>query len=98
MTSRSAARAVLAAAVLAGGLAPARRAGGIVDVLAPAFGNGCQNTYRHSSARNAVSTHPGSVAGNGVGVPVTGPLNHCGGADAPSVVNPPGVVVPPPAV
>jgi hypothetical protein len=54
-----------------------------VDILAPSFGNGCENHYRRSTARSTVATHPGSVAGNGVGVPVTGPFNQCGGADPP---------------
>ncbi|GAB2629012.1 hypothetical protein GCM10027168_70880 [Streptomyces capparidis] len=87
MSPRLAARAVLVLAFLAAGslglsAAPAR-AGGIINILNPAFGNGCENHYQHASARGAVATHPGSVSGNGVGVPVTGPVNQCGNADLP---------------
>ncbi|MFF5474850.1 chaplin family protein [Streptomyces achromogenes] len=57
------------------------RAGGIVDILAPAFGNGCTNHYQPSTSRSTATKPPGTVSGNGVGVPVTGPLNQCGGAD-----------------
>ncbi|WP_461012011.1 hypothetical protein [Streptomyces capparidis] len=65
--------------------------------MAPAFGNNCQNTYRQSTVGNTVSTHPGSVTGNGISVSMTGPFNRCGSADA-APVNPPGVVVPPPNI
>ncbi|GAB2579899.1 hypothetical protein GCM10027168_10920 [Streptomyces capparidis] len=75
---------VVGCAVLAGTVLPVGTAwaGGIVDVLAPAFRNGCTNHYQRATARAAATTAPGTAGGNALGIPVTTPFNHCGGADA----------------
>ncbi|WP_461011413.1 chaplin family protein [Streptomyces capparidis] len=85
MSPRLAARAAVSAVLLlAAGLLPATaaRAGGIVDILAPAFGNGCVNTGNGAAACGTATASPGNGAGNTIGAPVTGPTNYCGNADA----------------
>ncbi|WP_157882438.1 chaplin family protein [Streptomyces silvensis] len=85
MTQRSV-RAVLVLAAASGtgfaGVAPAA-AGGVGDVLSPAFGTSCAN--RHGAHAVGTATHgSGSGDGNLLGLPVGSPLNQCGGADLPA--------------
>ncbi|MER7625795.1 chaplin family protein [Streptomyces sp. NPDC126503] len=57
-------------------------AGGIGDVLAPAFGTSCAN--QHAAHATGNTTHgTGTAAGNLAGLPLGSPLNQCGGADLP---------------
>ncbi|MEU4213674.1 hypothetical protein AB0F13_27455 [Streptomyces sp. NPDC026206] len=77
--------AVLAAAQVASA-APAS-AGGLGGFLSPALGNGCANQHLSAAARGAAVSHPSAAGGNLLGVPVTGPLNQCGGADLPGVTS-----------
>ncbi|MGI5484808.1 hypothetical protein [Streptomyces lavendofoliae] len=51
------------------------------DFLSPAFGTNCANQAGAAAAGGAASA-PSTTGGNALGVPLTGPLNHCGGADA----------------
>ncbi|GAB2580690.1 hypothetical protein GCM10027168_11900 [Streptomyces capparidis] len=62
-------------------LAGTARAGGIVQILNPAFGNGCGNHSSGATARASTTASPGTVGGNQAAVPLTGPSNHCGGAE-----------------
>ncbi|WP_221350378.1 hypothetical protein [Streptomyces beigongshangae] len=58
-------------------------AGGVGDLLSPALGNGCGNHGR--AGAGAIShAHGGTAGGSGLGIPLTGSLNHCGGADLPN--------------
>ncbi|MBT2369704.1 hypothetical protein J7E88_31655 [Streptomyces sp. ISL-10] len=55
-------------------------AGGIGDVLSPAFSNGCNN--RQLAHAGGVTTHEsGTANANLAALPIGSPLNHCGGAD-----------------
>lgn len=68
-------------ALLAVGLpAVPASAGGILPIASPAFGNSCGN---HGTGRtSAATTHgTGTASGNVSGLPISGPGNHCGGAD-----------------
>ena len=72
----------LTAAALGAGLATAApaSAGGIIVVASPSFENTCANG--HSSGASGPTTHgPGGVSGLVGQIPLTSPLNHCGGAD-----------------
>ncbi|MFH8350553.1 hypothetical protein [Streptomyces sp. NPDC018045] len=87
MINRRIAMAVSATA-LGTALAPAApaAAGGIGDVLSPAFGTSCANL--HTGARaNGTTTHgTGAANGNPAGLPVGSALNQCGGADDPAEI------------
>lgn len=81
MRLRTAARTVVVAlAVLGVGQAAPAWAGGIGDILSPAFGTACANQVGATSTGGATSA-PSSLSGNALGLPLTGPLNQCGGAD-----------------
>ncbi|MFF5426406.1 MULTISPECIES: chaplin family protein [unclassified Streptomyces] len=84
MCNRHTAAAVTTAA-LATALAPAApaAAGGIGDVLSPAFATSCVNLHTAARADGATTHGTGTAAGNLAGLPVGSPLNQCGGADAP---------------
>lgn len=87
MTQRSQAFTALAltATAVAGGVvvaAPAS-AGGIGDFLSPAFGTSCANHQVGAKADGATTHSTGSAGGNLAGLPLTGALNQCGGADLP---------------
>jgi hypothetical protein len=56
-------------------------AGGIGDLLSPAFGSACTNEHTGAAAQGTASTSTGTGGGNALGVPAGSPLNHCGGAD-----------------
>ncbi|MGZ3097144.1 hypothetical protein [Streptomyces sp. H72] len=74
----------LATAALGSGLATATpaSAGGIGDILSPAFGTTCGN--HGSTHATGVTTHTtGAANGNLAGLPIGSPLNQCGGADLP---------------
>lgn len=51
-----------------------------VGVLSPAIGNGCAN-HAGSTATGTATAEPGTGNGQLLGMPVSGPLNQCGGAD-----------------
>ncbi|MGW6971517.1 hypothetical protein [Streptomyces sp. NPDC054952] len=72
-----------AAAALATAAAPAS-AGGIGDILSPAFGTNCANLNTASHAAGATTTGTGAADGNLLGLPLGSPLNQCGGADMPT--------------
>ncbi|MCX5078720.1 hypothetical protein OHA84_00810 [Streptomyces sp. NBC_00513] len=71
-----------AAAALAAAAAPAS-AGGIGDILSPAFGTNCANHDTVPHATGATTTGTGAADGNLLGLPLGSPLNQCGGADMP---------------
>ncbi|MGW0537927.1 hypothetical protein [Streptomyces sp. NPDC003032] len=58
-------------------------AGGVGDLLSPALGNGCGNHGRADAGATS-HAHGGAASGSGLGIPLTGSLNHCGGADLPN--------------
>jgi hypothetical protein len=81
-------RAGVAAAVVGVGLGTAgpASAGGVGDLLSPAFGTACANHHTGARASGATTHGTGAVDGNLAGIPLGGALNQCGGADAPAVV------------
>lgn len=58
-------------------------AGGIGDLLSPAFGTACANHGVGGQAAGEARGGSGHVDGNTVGVPLANALNQCGGADLP---------------
>lgn len=72
-----------AAAALAAAAVPAS-AGGIGDVLSPAFGTNCANHNTGPHAAGTTTTGTGAADGNLLGLPLGSPLNQCGGADMPT--------------
>ncbi|MGW6062616.1 hypothetical protein [Streptomyces sp. NPDC055189] len=76
---------LLTSAVAGTGMAaaPPASAGGIGDFLSPAFGTSCANhrTGGHMVGRTAYGE--GSADSNLLGLPVSSPVNQCGGADLP---------------
>lgn len=76
---------VVALTVLGGSQAAPAWAGGVGDFLSPAFGTSCANQVGATAIGGGASA-PSSAGGNVVGVPLTGPLNHCGGADVSLIV------------
>ncbi|UNO43363.1 hypothetical protein [Streptomyces sp. MST-110588] len=77
----------LTAAVGAGvGLAAPASAGGVADLLSPAFGTLCANRHTGAHADGFTRQGTGTADGNLAGVPIGSALNQCGGADAPAVV------------
>ncbi|MER7349085.1 hypothetical protein ABT390_27165 [Streptomyces aurantiacus] len=58
-------------------------AGGIIVIGSPSFNNGCANHQTHTQPRGTTSEGSGPAQGLLAQVPVTDPLNHCGGADLP---------------
>ncbi|MET9323676.1 hypothetical protein ABZX75_26355 [Streptomyces sp. NPDC003038] len=68
---------------LGGGLAVAApaSAGGIGDLLSPAFGTSCANYNVGARANGAATQGTGTANGNLAGLPLGSALNHCGGAD-----------------
>ncbi|KUH38257.1 hypothetical protein ATE80_13805 [Streptomyces kanasensis] len=57
-------------------------AGGIGDVLSPAFGTNCANhDVGAQPAGTTTTAGTGAANGNLLGLPLGSPLNHCGGAD-----------------
>ncbi|MCX2971194.1 MULTISPECIES: hypothetical protein [Streptomyces] len=78
----------LTAAVLGTALTTAgpASAGGIGDVLSPAFGTFCANHHTGAHATGATTSGTGAANGNLAGLPLGSALNQCGGADAPAVV------------
>ncbi|MEU7148795.1 hypothetical protein AB0B15_12265 [Streptomyces sp. NPDC045456] len=71
--------AVSTAAVLAA--ASPAVAGGIGVLLSPALGNACAQHGVGAHARGHAGAGTGTAGGNALGLPVTGPLSQCGGAD-----------------
>ncbi|MFJ3176649.1 hypothetical protein ACIPJK_38800 [Streptomyces roseus] len=60
-------------------------AGGIGDLLSPAFGTDCANRDTGAIATAVTAAGTGMASRSVLGVPVGSPLNQCGGADlAPS--------------
>ncbi|MEU2957106.1 hypothetical protein [Streptomyces xanthochromogenes] len=84
MTIKKSALAVLITAAASGAgmvtAAPAT-AGGIGDVLSPAFGTDCANLNTHAQAAGTTTRGSGTGGGNLLGFPIGSPLNQCGGAD-----------------
>ncbi|WP_392893178.1 hypothetical protein [Streptomyces sp. LN699] len=72
-----------AAAALATAAAPAS-AGGVGDLLSPAFGTNCANHDTVPHAAGATTAGTGAADGNLLGLPLGSALNQCGGADLPS--------------
>lgn len=58
-------------------------AGGVGDVLSPAFGTDCANRNVGSRAAGATVSGTGTASSNVLGLPLTSALNQCGGADMP---------------
>ncbi|MEU1021036.1 hypothetical protein ABZ366_02800 [Streptomyces sp. NPDC005904] len=56
-------------------------AGGIGDILSPAFGTNCSNLKNGTHASGATTAGTGTADGNLLGLPFGSPLNQCGGAD-----------------
>jgi hypothetical protein len=85
MRSRALIRTAAVGAVIVGASATAAPAwaGGIGVILSPAFDNSCA---AHAATRSQGGSASSSAAagGNLVNTPMSGPLNHCGDADAPS--------------
>lgn len=82
--SRALTALTLTATAIAGGIlaaAPAS-AGGIGDVLSPAFGTDCAN-HHGAHADGATTAGTGAANGSLLGLPIGSPLNQCGGADVP---------------
>ncbi|MBZ4320641.1 hypothetical protein [Streptomyces huiliensis] len=61
---------------------PARAGGLGAGVLSPAVGNGCA-ARSAAAAQGAASRVTSAAGGNVLGLPVSGPLNQCGGAEVP---------------
>lgn len=76
----SAATAALAAA-------PSASAGGVGDLLSPAFGTDCVNWNARPHAAGKTTAGTGTANGNLLGLPLGSPLNQCGGADLDSASN-----------
>lgn len=89
MRSRALIRTAAVGAVIVGASATAAPAwaGGIGVILSPAFDNSCST---HAAAGSAAGSAGGTASssatagGNLVSTPMSGALNHCGDADAPS--------------
>lgn len=60
-------------------------AGGVGDLLSPAFGTSCANMNTGARANGVTRQGTGTAGGNLAGVPVGSALNQCGGADAPII-------------
>ncbi|MBP2405770.1 transcription elongation factor [Streptomyces syringium] len=58
-------------------------AGGIGGFLSPAINASCANHSGETAALGVASRGTGTADGNALGMPITGPFNQCGGADAP---------------
>ncbi|MFD6438144.1 hypothetical protein [Streptomyces venezuelae] len=73
----------LTTTAMVGGLAAAGPAfaGGIGDVLSPAFGTNCANHNIGALAAGATTAGTGAADGNLLGLPLGSALNQCGGAD-----------------
>lgn len=69
-----------------GAAAPAS-AGGIGDLLSPAFGTSCANRNTGARLGGIADQATGAAGGNTAGLPIGSPLNQCGGADLISVIN-----------
>jgi hypothetical protein len=59
-------------------------AGGIIVVASPSFSNACTNAGTHTTPHGATTHGPGTAGGLLGQIPITSPLNHCGGADLPT--------------
>ncbi|MFW3470110.1 hypothetical protein ACN24M_01215 [Streptomyces microflavus] len=62
-------------------------AGGVGDFLSPAFGTDCENHHTTPYATGTTTAGTGAAGGNLLGLPLGSPLNQCGGADAPGLLN-----------
>ncbi|MEV5338786.1 hypothetical protein AB0K93_09900 [Streptomyces sp. NPDC052676] len=60
-------------------------AGGVGDLLSPAFGTSCANRHTGARADGATTHGTGAADGNSAGLPLGGAVNQCGGADAPLI-------------
>ncbi|MFI5942788.1 hypothetical protein ACIBCB_21380 [Streptomyces uncialis] len=79
--------AVMLTAVTAGALsvmAEPAMAGGVGNLLSPAFGVACANENAGARTTGAPSVGTGTATGVLVGLPVGSGLNQCGGADLPA--------------
>lgn len=56
-------------------------AGGVGDFLSPAFGTSCANQHTGSHTAGETTSGTGTVTGLLAGLPLSGPVNQCGGAD-----------------
>ncbi|MEF3113864.1 hypothetical protein [Streptomyces chrestomyceticus] len=61
--------------------APATVAGGVGHLLSPAFGTACANNGVGARAQGTTTSSPDAGGRQHPDLPVTGPLNQCGGAD-----------------
>ncbi|MEV7641378.1 hypothetical protein AB0O32_15690 [Streptomyces rubiginosohelvolus] len=75
----------LGAASIAAALSTAApaTAGGIGDLLSPAFGVDCENHRIGSQASGGTAHGTGTIGGNVGRIPLASALNQCGGADLP---------------
>lgn len=55
-------------------------AGGLLPIASPAFGTSCAN-HGGPHASGATTHGTGTANGNLAGLPISDPVNHCGGAD-----------------
>ncbi|WP_228973221.1 hypothetical protein [Streptomyces sp. DH12] len=78
-TARAVALVTTATVFLAAGAGTAF-AGGVGDLLSPAFGTSCTN-HGAPAAVGAAERGSGTVGGNITGFALGSPFNHCGGAD-----------------
>ncbi|MEV5342116.1 hypothetical protein AB0K93_27085 [Streptomyces sp. NPDC052676] len=87
MIKRKTMTAWVAAAVVGVGLGSAgpASAGGIGDFLSPSFGTACANHHTGARADGATTHDTGAANALLAGIPLGGALNHCGGADAPTL-------------
>ncbi|MFE9414007.1 chaplin family protein [Streptomyces sp. NPDC006704] len=87
----------IAVTAVGSGLASAApaSAGGIGDFLSPAFGTSCGNLNNGALAAGNTHHSTGTAGGNLARLPLSGPLNQCGGADLPAPRN---VCVPIPVI
>ncbi|GGZ97075.1 hypothetical protein GCM10010371_66160 [Streptomyces subrutilus] len=69
-----------------GAISPAA-AGGVGDILSPAFGTNCANQRTGADAAGRTTNGTGAANGNLLGLPLGTALNQCGGADAPSITD-----------
>ncbi len=81
-TRRTGTALAVTAAAIGSGLASATpaAAGGIIVIGSPSFMNSCTN-HGHATQRGATTNGNGAAGGLLATLPVSGPLNDCGGAD-----------------
>ncbi|WP_030671284.1 hypothetical protein [Streptomyces rimosus] len=85
MITRPAAAIVLTSVSAVIATATPAAAGGIGDLLSPAFGVTCANLNNGARAHGATTHDTGAANGNLASLPIGNAFNQCGGADAPAL-------------